>query len=344
VLNKLTRFPNFPSTSILKSIILLLMAVGCTALPEPAFVPSVPPAAQTVDSTVPSEPVLAVQPQYLQKEPTISQPILILPSSTPAAIRPTVTNPAFTPTPSPSPTLTPMLLQPEDWMLWPVLPEVSTTARETYQRGLEMGTDPHSFSVIGDCQSEQRSFLGAYDVGQYKLNENEQYLQQTIDQFSGSFNRWDMTTIDGGNIAIILVEGWYGAGICFLEETPLECELRLHNPSIMFIHMGTHWSSRNSQYLRMTIDLLIERGVLPILVTKADNLEGNHAVNLDIAYAAYEYNLPMWNFWASVQDLVSHGLTFDYQGRLAYLTIEARDLHRHTALQVLDKVWRAVIQ
>jgi hypothetical protein len=230
-------------------------------------------------------------------------------------------------------------------MDWPVIPdEISLTAKEIYRLGLEMGRNPHHFSVIGDCQSEPQDFMGPYDVGQYNFGQDDQHLQPTIDQFSGSFNHWSKTIINGGNIAQVLVKGWYGSGQCLPDETPLDCEIRTHNPSIMFIHMGTHRSSRNSQYLRMVIDRLIEEGVLPVLVTKADNLEGNHAVNLDMASIAAEYDLPLWNFWASVQDLVMHGLTYNNRGQLMYLTVAALDQHRYTGLQMLDKIWREANQ
>ncbi len=50
---------------------------------------------------------------------------------------------------------------------------------------------------------------------------------------------------------------------------------------------------------------------MPILATKADNLEGDQAINATIARLAYEYDLPLWNFWLAVQPLPDHGLQPD---------------------------------
>ncbi len=50
---------------------------------------------------------------------------------------------------------------------------------------------------------------------------------------------------------------------------------------------------------------------MPIIATKADNLEGNHAINATIAQIAYEYDIPLWNFWAALQPLPDRGLWSD---------------------------------
>ena len=39
--------------------------------------------------------------------------------------------------------------------------------------------------------------------------------------------------------------------------------------------------------------------MIPILSTKADDLEGNGSINATIANLAIEYNTPLWNFWSS---------------------------------------------
>jgi hypothetical protein len=58
-----------------------------------------------------------------------------------------------------------------------------------------------------------------------------------------------------------------------------------------------------------------------------------------------EYAIPFWNFWAAVSDLPNHGLYTrpyrEFQGDI-YLNNVAADIHRMSALLVLDKVRRAV--
>lgn len=58
-----------------------------------------------------------------------------------------------------------------------------------------------------------------------------------------------------------------------------------------------------------------------------------------------EYDLPFWNFWAAVDSLPNHGVysrpEYPLMGEI-YLTEPALVIHRLTALQTLDTVWRAV--
>jgi len=81
------------------------------------------------------------------------------------------------------------------------------------------------------------------------------------------------------------------------------------------------------------------------LATKADNREGDHGINIETATLAAEYGLPLWNFYPVAAELENRGLYTkkgeEYLGDI-YLTDEALELHRYSALQALDAVWRAV--
>ena len=92
---------------------------------------------------------------------------------------------------------------------------------------------------------------------------------------------------------------------------------------------------------------------MPILATKADNLEGDWtASTLATARLAAEYDLPLWNFWAAANPLPHGGLNAD-GFHLTYDINKFRDLadpkntygwpvRNLTALEALDAVWRAV--
>jgi hypothetical protein len=102
--------------------------------------------------------------------------------------------------------------------------------------------------------------------------------------------------------------------------------------------------------LRQIIEQLIDNGIVPILATKADNLEGDEAINLEIAKLAYEYDIPLWNFWLAVQPLPNHGLQEDG----SHLTVAGPyfdDANRMmaawpwrnlTGLQTLNSAWLGV--
>jgi hypothetical protein len=90
--------------------------------------------------------------------------------------------------------------------------------------------------------------------------------------------------------------------------------------------------------MRKIVDFAISRGVLPILSTKGDNLEGGHRINQSIAQLAYDYDLPLWNFWLSIRDLPGKGIDGTRPG--GYLIPEAWGRRSFTGLQALDAVWR----
>ena len=118
--------------------------------------------------------------------------------------------------------------------------------------------------------------------------------------------------------------------------------------------METWWYDRPADtyagYLRQIVEYSLAEGVVPIIATKADNLEGDHGINAAIVAVAQEYDAPLWNFWAAVQPLPGHGLTEDgfhlTQGRTLFddpASLQGAWAVRNlTALQALDTVWRGV--
>lgn len=249
--------------------------------------------------------------------------------------------PTSTPTATPQPTATPTpTLAPEQWKEWPVMPAgVSERLKEVYRQGLENGNNPAAFSILGDCQSQPEVFLGVYDRDPDFVGTLSSHLRETVTQFSGSFNRYSPTVKDGTTEGALLWPLWNEnrEGKCNPNESPLDCELRVHQPVIAFIHIGTHWEARNEHYLTIIIDTLLANGTVPVLVTKADNREFDERINRTLVKLAAQYDLPLWNFWASVQHLPNHGLRY---GQNMYLSAEGVEIHRVAALDVLDFVWR----
>ncbi|HSV86600.1 MAG TPA: hypothetical protein VLH85_08485 [Levilinea sp.] len=232
----------------------------------------------------------------------------------------------------------------EAWKEWPVLPAaISAEMRQIYQEGLRNGTDPRAFSVIGDCQSQPEFFMGVFDTDPFSLQLLPAYLRETARQYTGSFGRSSPTVQDGITAGAVLWGEWankYQDGqACQAGETPLACELRLNNPSIVLIHVGTHWEGRNERYLTMIIETIKEHGAVPVMVTKADNREKDERVNLQSVRVAQELGIPVWNFWASVQNTPNYGLV---TGSDKDLNEQALEIRRYSALQVLDMIWRAV--
>jgi hypothetical protein len=255
---------------------------------------------------LPSNPSITPTPlskQNLAGSPTVPSKII----SSPSPIIDTTHTSDVTSTVTAFPTVN----SPNNWMSLPVIPSVSLTARTIYQRGIEIGNDPHAFSKIGDCQSISTYFLSYFDMpGFYNLGDFTS-LQQTIDWYAGSFSRDSLAVKGGFNAAAILSPLRADPKQCKPDENPISCEFRLHNPSVAIISLEEWWAGHPENYaayLRQIIVYSIDKGVVPILATKADNLEGNNLINQTIASLAQEYDIPLWNFWAAVQSLPNHGL------------------------------------
>ena len=204
----------------------------------------------------------------------------------------------------------------DEWKSLPIVPTISDTAREIYERGLEMGNNPQAFSKVGDCQTSTDFFLVDFDhPGQYSLGDEYAELQATIDYYQGSFSRQSLAVKDGFNVAAVVSPLRADPKQCNAGETPLACEFRLNRPSVALISMETNFNQRTAddygRYMRQIVEYTISQGIVPILGTKADNLEGNNAINAEIAIIANEYDIPMWNYWAASYPLPNHGFDTD---------------------------------
>jgi hypothetical protein len=237
--------------------------------------------------------------------------------------------------------------EPVDWQTLSIIPELSDTAREILLDGIAKGNNPQAFSTIGDCQSFSPVFMGIFDQpGGYELASDEGYLQESITHFGGSFARESASVNNGFSVASVLSPLWADPEHCQPNENPLECEFRIHRPIVVFINLGTNWQPAGDltreDYLRGIIGFAIDRGVLPILSTKGDNIEGNHRVNEGIANIASEYDIPLWNFRLSIQYLPQHGIDRDRGGN--YLSVAAWNKRSYSWLRMLHLVYSELMK
>ncbi len=273
------------------------------------------------------------------------------------AVQPTASQVAATPTipPTQTPTLEPTAvftatpdtrLKPEDWQDWPIIPQVTNKSREIYQLGQQLGVNPNAFSKIGDCQNVKESFMGLYDLNRYFLGESQQNWQETIDNFKGFHNRDGKAIEQGLNVAAALSPLQADPLECQSNESPLVCELRLANPSFAFVAFERWWPDvtppdQYEKYLRMVLETIMAHGTVPILVTKADNVEGNHQLNLIIAELAYEYDLPLYNWWKAAQALPHNGMDPERNDGF-HISVDAWTERSAYALGTLDSLWKGL--
>jgi hypothetical protein len=147
------------------------------------------------------------------------------------------------------------------------------------------------------------------------------------------------------NVAAALSPLHADPSICQSGENPIQCELRVINPAYAFIRFERWYPDVTppetyEKYMRQIIDLVIEHGTVPILMTKADNVEGGHQINTIIAKLAYEYDIPLYNWWKASQALPHRGLDPERADRFHIDPVYAWTEQSAYGLGSLDSVWK----
>lgn len=220
------------------------------------------------------------------------------------------------PTPSPAPEFIYDPNDPRSWQKLPVLPALSPEMEAVFARGKQLGNNPRAFSKIGDCETSTAYFLMDFDLGpkNYRLAEHTD-LQDVIAYFAGSFGRTSLAAKPGFSAVSVLSSLQADSAKCQAGEIPLRCEYRVQRPALALIMFGTNDVHTGRQtfekYMRQIIEITLNQGIIPVLATKADNLEGDFSINALIARLANEYRLPLWNLWAAMQVVPNSGLQAD---------------------------------
>jgi len=346
-----------------------------TATPQPVVEPARPAAGSTLLYEVkPGDTLFTIALNFdvrldaLVQFNQIADPEMIWPGQEliiPGEGVPTPTRPAATRTAARAATRLPMALLPPapgqvngvpvgQFVVMPAA--VQQNIRQIYAQGQARGNNPRAFSKIGDSNMENPYFLASFDNEPCNLGEYA-YLAPSIDYFSGSFGRQSMAVRVGFHSWSVLDAALADKTTCWPDETPLDCELRLHNPGIVLIRLGTNdagYLERLHERLQTIVKLCIQRGIIPVLGTKADRAEGPGNINnMIIRQIAAQNNIPLWDFDLVAQTMPDSGLGQDHVHLttfypLDYTSPEAFQ-HGHsvddlTALIVLDRVWRSVTQ
>ena len=192
-------------------------------------------------------------------------------------------------------------------------PEVKENVRMIFKRGQEMGRDPNAFSKLGDSVSLTSHYFARFDQNRFNLGIYEG-LKPTIDYYKGSFDHFGMAVRIGLHAWIAFRPGLADKEKCEPDEHMVECEFRLHNPSVLLIRLGTNDTARGDAYeraIRHAINYSIENGVIPVLVTKSDRFEGDDRHNETMRALATEYDIPLWDFDVVAGTLPDRGLGGD---------------------------------
>lgn len=189
-----------------------------------------------------------------------------------------------------------------DFIILP--PDVKAHVKEIYARGQKMGRNPHAFSKLGDSLIANPYFLRVFDqqdlnLGPYNLGEYA-FLQKTIDDYKGSFDRYGVGIHVGLHSWSVFDSMWANKDWCKPNENLLDCEIRLNNPSIMLVLLGTNDDAPKGTFeasYDKIIGHIIEQGIIPVLYTKVDRFEGpDNRNNLAIRKIAKKYQVPLLDF------------------------------------------------
>lgn len=209
----------------------------------------------------------------------------------------------------------------------PVLPELTDHAQVIYEAGVEAGNSPQAFSKIGDCMTASvEYFLGPFGEGDYDLGDEYAELESVVQYFdvpvrdegfdANSFNNPGLATASGFNTASVLDSIWADPTWCEANESPLDCEYRLSQPIFSLIMFGTNdvmffEADLFDFYMRSIIVETIENGTVPVLYTiptRPEFPDKTYQFNQVIIKLAQDYDLPLVNLWAAIQELPFEGV------------------------------------
>lgn len=291
-------------------VLFTLMVTGCGTVASPASA-SLPTLVATADAS-------ALRPVPFSSPLPTTSPVATLPTITPLPTATPVTPTAApTQTPSISPTSTPDPAHQVNGIPFEQIavmpPNVVEQVAEIAQRGQELGRDPRAFSKIGDSAVLIESNLTRFDNGPLDLGPYS-FLEPTVSHFAGSWARYGA----GARVSLTAIGTldpmWANPAYCSPGENLPACEVRLHNPSILLIRLGTNDGSAElyHTYMSQIIEYVLDNGIVPILGTKADRFEGDDSINEATRQLAAAYRVPLWDFDAVAATLPNRGLNDDH--------------------------------
>jgi len=244
----------------------------------------------------------------------------------------------------------------------PIVGQSTPRAREIFLDGQSKGNNSHVMMKVGDCSSQHWYFLSQFGWGQYNLGAYTN-LQGVVNQFGESLAYDSEATHNGFNVNAVLAPEWANPAVCQSGESPLQCEIRLHKPSVAVVMFGTSdllvmTPYEFDFYLRQIVTELSAAGVIPILSTFPGNQgfpEKTIIYNQVVVRLAQDTGVPLINLWAALESLPNEGLEADgfHLGEPPY-NMSAQlvqpylsmgyPMRNLVTLQTLDAVWRGAMQ
>lgn len=225
---------------------------------------------------------------------------------------------------------------------------ITAAHKQIYRNSVAAGKDLKMFAVVGDCNSQPSVYVRRVATGEFNLAAQPAALRETASAFSQSFSRVSLAAGGGFTAAALNDPVWADGALCGTSQTPFECEVWVSRASVVFIQIGTgdQYAWRDfERNLRPLIQHALSKSVLPVLLTKADDLESRDGgappqfINDVVRRLAREYGVPLIDFWLATRALPNSGL-LDEGDLDFHLSPAGMDLHIRLTLEVLDAIRR----
>jgi LysM repeat protein len=264
--------------------------------------------------------------------------------------------PVATVQPTPSPTYIPPT--------GPIISGITSHARQIFLAGQSMGNRPGVFAKVGDSITDSTYFMYGLGEARYSLH-SYAYLEPALLFFASeaigdrnSFNN-DSVAATGGWTSVSILDP-ANARLCD-GDTPLECEYQRIRPSVAIIMIGTNDSESNlasglyQQNLSRMVEISIDMGVIPVLTTIPWNMYRDpRPYNAVIASTALAYDVPLLDYWATMETLDNRGLSQDnvhpstpLDGNTFVFSEDGLrygyNMRNLVTLQMLDALWQQVM-
>jgi hypothetical protein len=235
-------------------------------------------------------------------------------------------------------------------------PDVVAHMRQIFAEGQARNRNAKAFSKIGDSVIANSDFLTRFDTpGSYTLGPYED-LQPVIDYFRGSWQRYGVGMRIGLRAWGVFDPLWADKNWCEPNETLIDCEFRLNDPSVVLIHLGSNdLDPTFERFMRDVVQHSLDNGIIPIILTKADRYEGeDNRNNIAMRQIAADFAVPLLDFDILAETLPNRGikegdnvhlsgpLQFDYN--LPEVYEKGHSVHNLTLLFMLEKVLYDIIQ
>ena len=240
---------------------------------------------------------------------------------------------------------------------------VTARGKALLQQAQKAGRDVRMFTIAGDSNANWPVLLGLQTGGEKDVAQQQPSLRGILARFDPSMAHVS-AAVGGGFRAADMFDVNFDQkpATCQPSEGVYACELRLSNAAVVFIQLGTGdrfaWKDYEATY-RAMLDTALAANVVPVLFTKADEMESYQGgapmgyLNDVVRKLAAEYQLPLVEFFDATRGLptipnpdlpdrpfVQHGL-HDEWGYYFHLTEEGRVLKLICMLQMLDALTRS---